>query len=106
MVRLEQTRMADESMVHVVAAVIERDGRFLLGKRSVTKKSAPGYWAPVVGRIQNGESEEQAVVREVREEVGLVVSPIEKFASFPTGDRSAIIHWWRTILVGDALARP
>ena len=95
-----------DDMVHVVAAVIERDARFLLGKRSVTKKSAAGYWAPVVGRIEHGESEEQAVIREVREEVGLEVFPVEKIASFPNGDRSAIIHWWRTVIVGDALARP
>jgi hypothetical protein len=47
--------------VHVVAAVIGRRGRLLLGKRSLSKTSAPGYWTPIVGRIEAGESEEDAV---------------------------------------------
>ena len=32
--------------VQVVAAVICRDNKFLLGKRATHKKSAPGYWSP------------------------------------------------------------
>ena len=41
--------------VQVVAAIIERSGRFLFGKRSPHRLSAPGYWCTVTGRIEAGE---------------------------------------------------
>ena len=83
------------SKLNVVAAIIERGGRFLLGKRSALKRNAPGYWAPISGRIEAGESQTEAVVREVREETGLSVRAGEKVAECDTHDGSALIHWWR-----------
>lgn len=65
----------------VVAAVIQKENKFLLGKRSLSKKSAPGYWCPVSGRIEPDETEQQAVVREVFEEVGLIVTASHKVAN-------------------------
>jgi 8-oxo-dGTP diphosphatase len=80
--------------IDVVAAILERDGRFLLGKRS-PHKSAAGYWCPISGRIEAGESQAAAVVREVSEEVGLTVRALEKVAECDTHDGNAVIHWWR-----------
>ena len=53
--------------VQVVAAVLIKDNKFLLGKRAMYKKSAPGFWCPVSGKIELNETEQQAVVREVFE---------------------------------------
>ncbi|MBK7960645.1 MAG: NUDIX domain-containing protein [Bdellovibrionales bacterium] len=80
--------------VQVVAVVIKDQNKFLLGKRSLSKKSAPGYWCPVSGKIEIGETEQEAVVREVFEEVNLVVVAKGKLGIFDTRDRSATIHWW------------
>lgn len=80
--------------VQVVAAVIKKENKFLIGKRALSKKSAPGYWCPVSGRVEANESEEEAVIREVLEEVGLDVKPKRKIGAFDTRDKSAIIHWW------------
>jgi len=85
---------AAAAKVDVVAAVLERDGRFLLGKRNAHKKAA-GYWCPVCGRVEPGESQADAVVREVREETGLAVRPIAKVAECDTHDGKAVMHWWR-----------
>ncbi|MBA3544951.1 MAG: NUDIX domain-containing protein [Nannocystis sp.] len=90
--------------VHVVAAIIERDGRFLVGKRSPHKQSAPGYWCAVCGRIEAGESQADAVVREVHEEVGLSVQAVEKVAECDTHDGSALIHWWLAAPLDDSRA--
>jgi len=79
----------------VVAAVIERDGRFLLGKRSLSKRSAAGYWHAVCGRVESGESEPEAVAREVLEETGLFVRATEQVWQADTRDGVARIHWWR-----------
>ena len=95
-------------MVHkieVVAAIIEREGRFLLGKRSPLRLSAPGYWCPISGRVEAGESRADAVVREVREETGLRVSALCEVAQCDTHDGTAVIHWWRTLLLDDSPAR-
>jgi 8-oxo-dGTP diphosphatase len=91
--------------VDVVAAIIERGGRFLLGKRSLHKLSAPGYWCPICGRIEAGESQADAVVREVREETGLSVRALTKVAECDTHDGSALIHWWLTAPLDAAPAR-
>jgi 8-oxo-dGTP pyrophosphatase MutT (NUDIX family) len=91
--------------VDVVAAVIEREGRFLLGKRSAHKATAPGYWCPISGRVEAGESHAEAVVREVCEETGLVAAALEKVAECDTHDGSAVIHWWRVEVPSDAPAR-
>jgi len=91
--------------VHVVAAIIERAGRFLVGKRSPHKQSAPNYWCPISGGIEAGESQADAVVREVREETGLRVTALEKVDECDTHDGSAIIHWWLAPTLDDAPAR-
>jgi 8-oxo-dGTP diphosphatase len=91
--------------IDVVAAILERDGRFLLGKRSPHKLSAPGYWCPVSGRLEPGESQAAAVVREVQEETALRVAALECVAQCDTHDGSAVIHWWRAQLLDDAPAR-
>ena len=58
------------TQVRVGAGVVVRDahGRVLLERRSDC-----GYWGLLGGRIEKGESVEQAAVREVKEESGLDV---------------------------------
>jgi 8-oxo-dGTP diphosphatase len=91
--------------IDVIAAIIEREGRFLFGKRSTAKASAPGYWCPVSGRVEPGESQPEAVVREVLEETGLRVQAVSKVAECDTRDGHALIHWWRAVPLDDAPAR-
>jgi SAM-dependent methyltransferase/8-oxo-dGTP pyrophosphatase MutT (NUDIX family) len=93
------------SKVDVVAVIIEREGRFLFGKRSDHRPKAPGYWCPISGRIEAGESQAEAVVREVREETGLAVEALERVAECDTHDGSAVMHWWRARPLNDAPAR-
>lgn len=59
----------------VGALFIRADGKVLLGLRAPTKKSWPGHWDTIGGRVEDGESLEQALVREAREEIG--VTPVE-----------------------------
>lgn len=89
---------------HAIVAVIRRDGRILLVRRG-PDAPMPGYWAPPSGRIESGESQESAVVREVREELGLHVTPIEKVWECPTRDGGFVLHWWLAE-AGDEEARP
>jgi 8-oxo-dGTP pyrophosphatase MutT (NUDIX family) len=82
-----------------VMIVMKQHGRFLLGKRSHRKAKAPGYWCPISGHVEDGESEEEAVVREAWEELGVAVRPIRKVATTRTHDGSVLLHWWATEIV-------
>lgn len=55
--------------VRVVAAVVERQGRYLVTQR---RQGAvlPGLWEFPGGRVEEGESEPAALVREFRERLG------------------------------------
>ena len=97
--------MSHNPKVNVVAAILERGGRFLLGKRGLHKQSAPGYWCPISGRIEPGESQADAVVREVREETGMAVRALSKVTECDTRDGSAVIHWWHVQPLDAAPAR-
>jgi len=54
----------------VVAAAIERDGRYLAARRTRPDWAA-GKWEFPGGKVEVGESDEQALVREIREELGV-----------------------------------
>ena len=94
-----------DSKLHVVAAIIEREGRFLLGKRSAAKRSAPGVWHAVFGRVEPGESEVEAVQREVLEETGLLARAVDEVWEADTRDGTARMHWWRVAVLDARPAR-
>ncbi|MGW2724514.1 NUDIX domain-containing protein [Streptomyces sp. NPDC001492] len=76
-----------------IVAVLRRNGRVLAIRRG-PGVSRPGYWQPLSGKVEPGETQEQAVVREVREEVGLTVSPLAKVWESETDDGLFRLHWW------------
>lgn len=61
----------------VLGVVARPDGTYLITKRVMTKAWAPGWWEVSGGAAQAGESSEEAVCREVKEETGLDVSAAE-----------------------------
>ncbi len=60
-------------MVEVVAALIWRQGRFMICRRPENKKRAL-LWEFVGGKVEPGETKEQALVRECREELSIGIS--------------------------------
>ncbi len=57
-------------------------GRALIAKRSDQEDFLPGYWELVGGRVETGESVEQACIREVEEESGLQVKILRPYHEF------------------------
>jgi 8-oxo-dGTP diphosphatase len=55
----------------VGAVITDQSGRLLLIRRR--NEPGAGLWSLPGGRVESGETDEQAVVREVREETGLQV---------------------------------
>lgn len=58
-------------MSKAVRAIVVKDGKLLLMRRN---KYGNEYYTLVGGRVNDGETEEQALVREVKEETGLDVT--------------------------------
>jgi 8-oxo-dGTP diphosphatase len=76
-----------------VVAVLRESGRVLVIRRG-PKAISEGYWAPLSGRIERDESQESAVVREVREEIGLQARPIAKVWECQSDAGEFRLHWW------------
>ena len=64
----------DEYHLTVLGVVARTDGKFLITKRVMTKRWAPGWWEVSGGAAMAGESSLEAVRREVLEETGLDVT--------------------------------
>lgn len=61
----------------VLGVVVNTSGRFLITRRVMSKSWAPGWWEVSGGGVMAGETSEQAVIREIREETGLDVTGAE-----------------------------
>lgn len=72
-VELRALELAAEPIV--VAAAIVRDGKLLVQQRNYPMSLA-GKWELPGGRVEPGETETQALVRECHEEMGVVVQPV------------------------------
>src|SRR6266851_2093523 len=68
-------------MIHVVAAVIERpDRRLLIGQRR-RGDTSPLKWEFPGGKVRTGETFQQALARELREELGVTLVKAVEIAS-------------------------
>lgn len=66
-------RVTDQPRVPVVGAAILRDGRLLAARRT-TPAAAAGRWELPGGKVEPGETPDDALVREVAEELGCTIS--------------------------------
>ncbi|WP_019066324.1 NUDIX domain-containing protein [Streptomyces hokutonensis] len=88
-----------------IVAVLRRADRVLVIRRG-PDSARSGYWAPLSGKLEPGETQEQALVREVHEEVGLTVSPLAKVWQSDTDDGVFRLHWWTATETGNGTIVP
>ena len=78
----------------VAAALIDRHGQVLVQRRPAGKMMA-GLWEFPGGKIERGETPEEALVRELREELGIHVALADlapaAFASEALGERHLLL---------------
>ncbi len=66
-----------------VAVLIEKDDKILITKRGPNRDHAPNKWeAGITGRVDQGETCEQAVLRETKEELNIEIELIAPFTTF------------------------
>ncbi len=83
---------ASEPARRGAVAVIVRGQRLLVIRRAASVV-APGKYCFPGGGIEDAESEEQALVRELREELGVTVRPVRRLWQSVTPWRVALA-WW------------
>jgi len=89
-------------MTEGVVVVVRRDGRYLMIRRAPCV-IVPGAWCFVGGAVEQGESQEQAVVREFQEEVNGQVRPLRRVWEYTRPDGMLRLYWWLADLLDDRL---
>lgn len=86
-------------MIVVVAAAIERDGRYLVARRTRPEEVA-GRWEFPGGKVEPGETEERALAREIREELGVDIEVGRRVTGEWPLHGDLVLHLYRATLAG------
>lgn len=83
----------------VAAALFDADGRVLIAERPVGKHMA-GWWEFPGGKVAEGESDPQALIRELREELGVETQAVGEIMalSHEYPDRIVDLVLWRAAI--------
>lgn len=77
--------------IDVVAAIIEQNGKILLAQRPPHADQA-GLWEFAGGKVEAGESQQEALVRELQEELAIVAWPGRYITSHRREVSGRIVH--------------
>ena len=88
--------------IDVVAAVLKDNKNFLIAKRSCNQ-SFPSKWEFPGGKVEKGESFQNALIREIKEELNVKINVLEKIASEKVEVKDVIIsihYYYAEIISG------
>jgi 8-oxo-dGTP pyrophosphatase MutT (NUDIX family) len=86
-------------MKKVVLGIISRKNKkgeteYLLINTKKDFGKYTGFYYPPGGHAKKGETEKQALIREIKEELNLLVEPIRKISETPGDIKGEIDSWW------------
>ena len=93
---------AGTPLIHVVAAVVLKDGRYLVTRRQ-KGTHLEGYWEFPGGKVDPGETAEAALVREIREELdaGVEVGRLVLSTTHHYPERSVCLAFYECALTSE-----
>lgn len=74
--------MSEDHVITSADAFLIKDDKVLVAQRSADDDFLPGYWELVGGGVESGETLEESVVREVKEETGLTVNSVQRYYDY------------------------
>lgn len=90
-----------DRIVVVGAALYDDGGRLLAARRSAPPELA-GRWELPGGKVEPGERPQEALVRELREELGIEALPLARVpGAWPVGSRYLLQAWTARVLSGE-----
>ena len=92
------TAESAEEIIEGVVGVMQREGKYLVIRRAAGVR-APGAWCFPGGTIEAGETQRQALIREMHEELGVRCEPIEPCWEWEREDGRLRLYLWRAELV-------
>lgn len=90
-------------MLKVVSALIEKDGKYLIAKRSTGNKEVLGKYEFPGGKVELNESEEDAIIREIKEELDIDIN-VNKFLMnnvYEYPDRVIDLRLYECVMLND-----
>ena len=81
-----------------VLGIIRCDGRLIVIQRAKTVP-VPLAWCFPGGHIEEGETQAEALVREMQEELNIVVEPGERLTTHTKHDGQLVLHCWSATIV-------
>jgi len=96
-------------MIEISKSVIQKNEKYLLLKRASHSKSYPGIWDFPGGKHGPGETPEQAVTRETKEETAFIINPGNelKTKKYHDDKQNLLFHYFiPQILSGDLTLSP
>lgn len=85
-------RESEKPREAVIMLIYNGQREVLFARRSMDRRFLPGVWSLPSGHVEEGESFEQAVIREAQEELGIQVQKMDfvETISEPSGDNTKI----------------
>jgi len=88
-------------MIIVVGAAIISEGRLLAAQRAAPVSLAGGWELPG-GKVDPGESDEAALIRECKEELGVMVELVHRVeGDWPLGENKTLRVWTARLTEGE-----
>lgn len=100
-------RMDDETgrVLPVVAAAIVQDGKVLAARRA-SPPALAGLWEFPGGKVEPGENELGALVRECEEELAVTITPQQFLGEVPNPYGPGGVRLWAAVLRDPDVAQP
>src|SRR2546430_1543903 len=92
----------DRPAIRGVLAILQRRGKLLIIRRAACVR-AGGVWCFPGGTIEPGESEPAALIREIQEELNLVVEPMQRLMILRKRRGTLVLHVWSARIVAGRL---
>ena len=82
-------------MTDIVKGLLIRDGQVLMAHRSAYRENYPSTWSFPGGHVESGEPLEDALARELREEIGVTHPVASFFCQMQGADKAVTFHLYK-----------